>query len=411
MSETIFLDQFVDPGSAQVLLSTGADGTQEARFDLAAMPRLEPMLVGRDARDVPDLVKRLCGICPIPHHIAGVMALESAAGLRPSPLTVEVRRLLVWTSYITTFSPRFVLNHREEVLAARAIAKRAATWAGCPGHFPNVAAPGGLVNPIDRDPASLAELSAIAEEAGALQSRWQDTAQQLSADADVLGSAGDGRWAEMMLVNAEHTIDPLGDHVQVCPPDGTTQAFPVASWPDRVTESHPGAVAPRMVVHTDKGALAYKTGPQSRHTANNPRQAQAMSILAALQGIAASARAIATQLACDDQVDCSAQPLPDQQDFSGVGVGVVDSPRGLLAHVFVVDKGRLANCAIHTPTAQNEWWLSSLLTTALREHAGDMAAVEQAIRAADPCVPATDTPVGTMPISTVVSPISDARDE
>ena len=72
MSTMLRLDQFVDPNEATVIYTRDESGTViDARFDLSGLPRLDPMLIGRPAADVPDIVKRLCGICPVTHHLAG----------------------------------------------------------------------------------------------------------------------------------------------------------------------------------------------------------------------------------------------------------------------------------------------------------------------------------------------------
>ena len=77
---------------------------------------------------------------------------------------------------------------------------------------------------------------------------------------------------------------------------------------------------------------------------------------------------------------------------AGVGVGVVDGPRGLLVHVYTVDDaGMLVDCQILTPTAQNEWWLAGMLR--------EFADVESSIRTADPCLPCSSAPPGQMNVT------------
>ena len=88
----------------------------------------------------------------------------------------------------------------------------------------------------------------------------------------------------------------------------------------------------------------------------------------------------------------------------GTGIGVVDGPRGLLAHEYEVDEaGTVTGCRILTPTAQNEGWLAGMLRASLAA-AGDGDAdreawAEAAIRAADPCLPCTSAPEGGMGVT------------
>jgi NAD-reducing hydrogenase large subunit len=86
-----------------------------------------------------------------------------------------------------------------------------------------------------------------------------------------------------------------------------------------------------------------------------------------------------------------------------VGVGWVDGSRGLLVHRYRVGAGGVVDDAlVLTPTAQNEHWLACLLAWALSAEADGPcleAAVEAAIREADPCLPCVSAPVGHMGVA------------
>lgn len=87
-----------------------------------------------------------------------------------------------------------------------------------------------------------------------------------------------------------------------------------------------------------------------------------------------------------------------------VGVGWVDGPRGLLVHRYVAGgDGLLRAATILTPTAQNEPWLADLLRAAVARSAA-AGALERAVREADPCLPCTAAPLGTMRLT-----VTDAR--
>ena len=94
--------------------------------------------------------------------------------------------------------------------------------------------------------------------------------------------------------------------------------------------------------------------------------------------------------------DC---PPVEQACFKeGVATGLVDGPRGLLAHTYRTDsQGVISAATILTPTAQNEPWLADLLTQAIsRKDASRQAVLEQSIREADPCLPLSSAPEGQM---------------
>lgn len=349
----ITLDEFLDPFEARVVVD--ADGP---RFDLSALPRLEPMLLGREVAGVPDTVKMLCGICPVPHHLAGMMALEGAAAVPPA--AGLLRRLLAHAATLTTLGPRV------DPAAARFGAAVLAA-AGAPGHFPDVALPGG-VRPV-ADPAALAALPAAAP-----------APPPAPADA---GWPDDYPGADAALVDAGGFLDPLGDHVSFA-----GRPVPVAEFLAGLVESRPGAPAPRPLFR----GRGYRVGPlarlglPTRHrgplpASIGPAAAQAVAVADALAAVVDLAGPAAAALAAADPAALRAGPA----EPAGA---VVDGPRGLLVHEYAADAaGRLTAARILTPTAQNEPWL-----------AGMLAAMdpEQAIRAADPCLPCTSAPAGAM---------------
>ena len=97
-------------------------------------------------------------------------------------------------------------------------------------------------------------------------------------------------------------------------------------------------------------------------------------------------------------------------------MGVVDGPRGVLAHCYQAGSdGIITDCLIMTPTAHNEYWLTTMLTEQLRNHpgalatagasaasaasnagAGEGSGIEKSIWAADPCLPCSSAPAGLM---------------
>ena len=56
------------------------------RLNIWEPPRFfEGFLVGRKYDEVPDIVSRICGICPVSHMTTSINALEKAMGISPSP--------------------------------------------------------------------------------------------------------------------------------------------------------------------------------------------------------------------------------------------------------------------------------------------------------------------------------------
>ncbi len=61
---------------------------------------IEIILKGRDPRDAWLVTQRICGVCPVPHGLTSVFALEDAAGVKPPLPAVIVRNLIEGTQYL-----------------------------------------------------------------------------------------------------------------------------------------------------------------------------------------------------------------------------------------------------------------------------------------------------------------------
>jgi coenzyme F420-reducing hydrogenase alpha subunit len=77
----------------------------ELRLQIFEPPRFfEAFLRGRDAAEVPDLVARICGICPIAYQMSAVHALERLFGLAIDPQVRALRRLYYCGEWIESHS-------------------------------------------------------------------------------------------------------------------------------------------------------------------------------------------------------------------------------------------------------------------------------------------------------------------
>ncbi len=75
-------------------------------------PRLfEALLRGRSLEDVPDIVARICGICPVAYQMNAVHALETALGVQVTPEIRALRRLLYCGEWIESHSLHIHLLH------------------------------------------------------------------------------------------------------------------------------------------------------------------------------------------------------------------------------------------------------------------------------------------------------------
>ena len=69
----------------------------QSRFHIVEFRGFERFVQGRPYWEAPVLVQRLCGICPVSHHLAAAKALDVIVGVGPEGLTPtgeKMRRLM-----------------------------------------------------------------------------------------------------------------------------------------------------------------------------------------------------------------------------------------------------------------------------------------------------------------------------
>ncbi|MGE5674747.1 MAG: nickel-dependent hydrogenase large subunit, partial [Mycobacterium leprae] len=82
-------------GEASLSLEVEQNELKSLTLDIYEPPRFfQGFLVGRKYDEVPDIVARICGICPAAHEITAIQALEDAMGIQVSPQVRDLRRLL-----------------------------------------------------------------------------------------------------------------------------------------------------------------------------------------------------------------------------------------------------------------------------------------------------------------------------
>ena len=92
------------------------------------VPRLRGFIEGRPYWEVPVTVQRLCGICPVSHHLAAAKAMDIIAGYGPlTPTAEKLRRLLHYGQMVQSHalhffhlaSPDLLLGFESEVAQAQ----------------------------------------------------------------------------------------------------------------------------------------------------------------------------------------------------------------------------------------------------------------------------------------------------
>ena len=430
-ARTIRLDQVVDGVGTRVVVKLDRGASVEAAWlDLDGLPRVEELLRGRPIRVVPTLIEHLCGICPVAHHLAGARALDQLTGLGAiTPTAQAVRRLAHHGDVLRTHARHLAAVNADLALALAAFAGRVVTAATGPGHLPRCAVPGGVVCAVTtaRRDALRADLDQATDHAVGLVAELEGGHDRSRPPAFT--------GYDVALVGADGTLDLYGEHLRAVSSQGSVliAAATPGQWPDLVAESRPGTTASRpylRAVGAEQGR--YRVGPIAQLRVgthlSTPRAELAREQWADTGAGATWARAVVALHAVEAIRDLTDLPelvsgplLAPSPVEPGIGrsgaraTGWVDGARGLLVHTYQVGgREELIDARITTPTAQNERWLATLLKTATAEHAasytrgaprlphGLRAAVEAAVREADPCLPCTSQPLNAMDLALTV---------
>ncbi len=83
-------------GHGKVTIHRNGDGeVEQARLHIVEFRGFERFILGRPYWEVPVIVQRLCGICPVSHHLAAAKAMDRiVGGERLTPTAEKIRRLM-----------------------------------------------------------------------------------------------------------------------------------------------------------------------------------------------------------------------------------------------------------------------------------------------------------------------------
>jgi len=381
----------------------------DARVAIMESPRLfEGLVRGRDCREVPALVCRICAICSSVHRVVSCQAMEKALEMEIPPLAATIRELLVLGGHIESHALHlFCLvlpdiegeasildllrggndiarqgldlkklgNSIQEIAGGRAI------------HPVNVEIGGVLVRPERADLERL--LLPQLEE-------WQKRLETIQEDffrLDAFPSAEPVR-ATRIAVGSREELSLTGENLFLS--DGRKVA--VEDYRELLAEK---PVAYSNARHCRDGSKPFLAGALSRLElsregrsllsgagklpagihANNA--AQCLELSWALKRCTALIEEI---LNADEGESLQARVVPG----AGSGTAAIEAPRGLLVHRYVLDDlGRVVQADVITPTAINQAGMEDQIRTDLKEEADEKALpgkAERIIRAFDPCI-------------------------
>jgi sulfhydrogenase subunit alpha len=90
-------------GEGSVKLEIKDGKLKDLKLNIWEPPRFfEGFLRGRMFDEVPDIVARICGICPVSHMTTSIRALEKALDVSPSPEIIRLRKLMALSQIVSS---------------------------------------------------------------------------------------------------------------------------------------------------------------------------------------------------------------------------------------------------------------------------------------------------------------------
>lgn len=446
-------------GHAKVVVHLDDQGkVEKAVFHVNEFRGFEKFCEGRMFFEMPLITERICGICPVSHHLASAKACDEIIGVEPPRPAKLLRELMHMGQVIQSHSmhvfelggPDLLLGFdydpalRNVVglyganpeLTVKAIELRKfgqeiiATLGGRRVH-PNFAVPGGVNNALkvkDRD-ATLVQVDRMigyVQDGIAVIKGWMETHQadlgkfgvfstgylgMVSPDNAVELYDGDVRLVDrqrqpMERFDGRRYLDYISEHVE----PWTYLKFPYykkLGWPDGVYRVGPlGRLNTAEKMATPLAQAEYEIFQQIRggkvvEGTLYYHYARLIEDLYAVEHL--------RQLLEDPDI-LSTDIQTNRPVAHAEGVGVIEAPRGTLWHHYWVDEnGQLEKVNLIVATGNNNWAMSAAVDSVAKTYLdgkniteGALNRIEAAIRAYDPCLSCSTHAIGQMPLEVVV---------
>lgn len=442
-------------GHAKVTIQLDGSGQVEStRFHVEQFRGFEKFSEGRLYYEMPQITPRICGICPVSHHLASVKACDKIASATPTPTAHKLRELMHMGQTIQSHGMHFFelagpdlilgfdadpairnvagLAAADPDLVVKAVRLRAfgqnviSTLGGRRVH-PVFGVPGGVnarlcTEDRDRILRGVADQIATAEVGISLYKNWAEKNQDDIREFAVFPSGYLG------LVKADGSLELYDGRARLVDQQGQILAdFEPCDYLDHIGEHvepftylkfpyYRGETWPRGV---------YRVGPLGRlnvaTSISTPRAQTEMQIWKSLNGglpVEGSiyyhyARLIEliyalerVQELLDDPEITSSDVSSPAGPVSGEGVGCLEAPRGTLFHHYWTDEnGILTKVNLIVATGHNNWAMNHAVDLVARRYVdgtklteGMLNRVEAAIRAFDPCLSCSTHAWGQMPL-------------
>ncbi len=372
----------------------------------------EAFLRGRRFDEVPDIVARICGICPIAHQLTAIHALERACAVQVDPAIVALRRLIYLGEWIESHALHVYLLHAPDFLGVQDAIQLAGSHAAVVERALRLKKIGNTIMRV----IGGREIHPINLKVGGFY--------RLLPRGDIDQLAGDLQWALDAAIETVRFAATLPapdfeleyDCVSLREPQGyplldgrviSTGGLDIGpnEYEEHFAEEH--VEHSNALQSTAASHLPYIVGPLARFNLNADRLLPAARAAAAEVGLQAPCRnpfrsivvrAVELVNACEEALglvegyEKPGAPSVAVTPRPGRAGAWTEAPRGLLYHRYSIDsRGLVIDAKIVPPTAQNQRVMERDLGRFAAGHLDlpeDQLTwrCEQAIRNYDPCI-------------------------
>jgi F420-non-reducing hydrogenase large subunit len=386
-------------GKISIFLNDAGE-VENAYLQIPELRGFERFCIGRKAEDMPLLTSRICGVCPVAHHMAGTKTLDAAFNVEPPSAAKKLRELMYCGYFIYDHTlhfyylggPDFIvgpdappekrniigviekagLDIGKEVIKHRAYGQRITEIIGGKATHPVCGLPGGISKPLsEEDRKEIENMASSAVNFAKFSLKlFRDIVLGNSKYVDLIKSdAYTLKTYYMGLVDENNKVNFYDGKIRVVDPNGKEfLKFEAKNYLDHIAEHVEEWTYVKFPYLKKIGWKGFVDGPE-----NGAYRVGPLGRLNAAEGMATPlaqeeyefmyktlggkpvhstlayhwARLIELLYASERALELSRDPEITSKDVRnkpgepGEGIGVVEAARGTLIHHYVLDENAL----------------------------------------------------------------------